>query len=373
MFNLEHAIAKWRQTLQAGGIKSARLLDELESHLREDVEQQVTAGANLEEAFDLALGRIGTACDIKTEFAKLEQQPRSKVMRVLCLVFAGAMLGINSWTLMELDLNLAQRLSGLCIVVVAALYVATVPFLPQLLSRTAYSRLMVAIKSASLFVAPLPIWALLCALHVLPDLGLMANMSIWLLFAAVAITVCACGFGTSDPSDSGGPLPPWQPQPQWIPPTRPCPPDFGIALPHSADFDSLAQQSLMIAREEAARLGHDFIGTEHVLLGVLKVAQGELVGLFEGSNIHPDALRQEIERFVPRQPVQSTAGAAPLTPRARKALQLAGAQAKKHNHPNVGAEHIFLGLLIEGSGVAAKVLKKFGIRLKSAKAQLLRG
>ena len=111
------------------------------------------------------------------------------------------------------------------------------------------------------------------------------------------------------------------------------------------------------ASEEAARLGHDYIGTEHVLLGVLRLAHGAFERLLQGLHLEPALVRVEIERVIPAQPAQAVAGAIPYTPRARKALRLAAREAKKLRQPCIGAEHIFLGLLLEGSGVAGRVLR----------------
>ncbi|MEO8428481.1 MAG: Clp protease N-terminal domain-containing protein [Verrucomicrobiota bacterium] len=127
-----------------------------------------------------------------------------------------------------------------------------------------------------------------------------------------------------------------------------------------------------LAREEAPRFHHDFIGTEHVLLGLLKSEHGVASKVLRRLGVERDAIRVEIEKIVGVGPVHQASGAIPYTPRVRKALQLAASEAKAMNHAHVGTEHIFLGLLIEGSGVAALVLKNLGIHVNRTREEILK-
>jgi Clp amino terminal domain, pathogenicity island component len=377
-FKLDQALAEWRRQMAADGIKSPELLDELESHLRDDIAQQVSFGADAQRAFDSAVLRLGRARALQREFAKsggAGKIPRRRFTQILCLTSAAFIFLINTWTLVEFDLSALERAMGLCIVVMVSVYVASVPFLGGLLSRIAHARLLGAIKILSLCSPLVPIWAILTACHAFRfEIGIIPTLIVWLLYAAIAISAFAFGFRKDRGwgGGPGGPLPPSSCGPQSIPPGGPCPPDFGISVPPANRFAPIARQSLEIASAEAARLGHDYIGTEHVLLGVLKLAPGAVASLLQKSNVHGEAVRMEIERLVSPQPPQGSAAALPLTPRARKALRFAGKEARTLNQPLINVEHILLGLRLEGGGVAALALKNLGIRIERIREEISR-
>ncbi len=372
MFNLEQAIADWRRQLADAGIKSANVLDELEDHLRDDIEQQTRSGADPQKAFDSAVLRIGQARALRDEFGRLagrSAKPGRRFVRRFCFATAVFVFLVETWTLLEYDLGVFERLAGLCMVVLVTAYLAILPFLGQWLSRAAYARFMKGAVVASLFAPLFVIYALLCACNVIHfELGFMPNFLMWLAFTAVSVTSFACCLGSDLGRDegSGGPVPPFGWEPQSIPPVRPCPPDldFGKAVPPPDEFAAGARQSLAVAREEASRLGHDFIGTEHVLLGALKLATGTAATILQNSNVDQEAVKREIERLVVAQPAQATATALPLTPRARRALRIARREARTRRQPLIDVEHIVLGLLLEGSGVAARALENLGIRVE---------
>jgi hypothetical protein len=376
MFNLDQAIGDWRRQMAAGGINSAEVLDELESHLRDDVERQARAGTDAQRAFDSAVRRLGSAKALRREFAKsggAEEPRRRRFVQGLCIAFAAGVLVINTWTLIEFDLSVLERLAGSSALALAVSYLAGVPFLHRLLSGVAHARLMGAIKIAGWFVVLLPIGALLTAVHVIHlEIGIIATMILWLLYAAVVITSFACGFGDDDGRECGsrGPLPPFLPGPQSMPPGRPCPPGAGIRLPRSKAFAPIARQTLEVAREEASRLGHDFIGTEHLLLAMLKLAEGGVATVLQNSNVDRESVRIEIERLVAPQPGHTPTATPPLTPRARRALRLAASEAKTLKSPLINAEHILLGLLREGGGVAAQALRNLGLRSERIRAAI---
>ncbi len=380
MFDLERAIHAWRRQMAAGGVHPAEVLDELESHLRDDVAAQVRSGADAGQAFAAAVRRLGPAGALGEEFTKADRarlrRPRRRFARGVCFISAAGVLLINTWTLLEYDLGAAERVAGLCAVVLVAVYLASVPFLRGLLSGAAWVRFMATLKVASLLLALVPVWALLSALGIIRfGTGIVPSMVIWLLYAAVAISLfpCAAGMDSGQEGGSGAPLPPSNPGPQTIPPNRPVPPEIDIAFPPSRALAPVARQSLESAREQARRLGHDFIGTEHVLLGVLESATGSLGAVLQNRGLDRDALRREIERLVAPLPSRATPGLLPLTPRARKALRLAGSEAKRLKHPVIGAEHLLLGLLREGGGVAAQALKNLGFRLQPLRVEISEG
>lgn len=129
-------------------------------------------------------------------------------------------------------------------------------------------------------------------------------------------------------------------------------------------FTQRARKVLLLAQEEARRLNHDFIGTEHLLLAM--VGEGEGVGpaLLAGAGVDLGRVRAEIERVVGRGTAPS-AGEMSLTPRCKRVLALAVNEARQLNHTYVGTEHLLLGLLREEEGVAARVLTGLGVELES--------
>jgi hypothetical protein len=236
MFSLDRAIAEWRRLMVAGGIKSPEVLDELEGHLRDDVEQMVRSGSREEEAFEAAVQRIGHVKALKLEFVKA---------------------GDTKWALLKRLKNLVARITD-------------VPF---------------------------------------PPLG---------------------------------------------------------------DFNASAKQTLELARAEAPRLHHDFIGTEHVLLGLLGLESGVVSKVLGRVGVDREAIRAQIAKVVGVWPPHQAAAVIPYTPRARKALLLATREAKALKHAYVGTEHILMGLLMEGSGVAALVLKNLGVQIERTREEILK-
>jgi Clp amino terminal domain, pathogenicity island component len=236
MFNLEKAIVEWRRQMTVGGIRSPRLLDELESHLRDDMEQQILSGSDPQQAFEAAVQKIGRADALKCEFEK-----------------------VGGW-----------------------------------------------------------MWALVRKLK-----GFVAG-------------------------------------------------DISTPFPPLNNFNTTARQTLEFARAEAPRFHHDFIGTEHVLLGLLKSEKGVVHNLLRRFGVDCESIRMEIEKVVGIGSAHESTAPIPFTPRARKALEIATKEAHTLNQADVGAEHIFLGLLIEGSGVAALVLKNLGVRIERTREELLK-
>jgi len=236
VFNLEQAIARWRQLMLGAGIQAPVPLEELECHLREDIERQVRTGIEEERAFELAVQQIGQAVELNQEFMKT---------------------GNAKWMML-------RKLKG---------FLLGVPEVP---------------------------------------------------------------------------------------------------LPALDNFEPAARQTLKLAPEEARQFNHDFVGTEHLLLGLTRSGSKTLLKIMQQLGVESEAVRLEIERFVSVGAVAASATEVPFTPRARQALQLAVEEARKLNQRHVKAEHIFLGLLREGSGVAAVVLKALGVQLERARAEILR-
>ena len=137
------------------------------------------------------------------------------------------------------------------------------------------------------------------------------------------------------------------------------------------NFTPRAQQVLALARKEADRFNHSYVGTEHLLLGLIKLGQGVAVNVLERMGLELEAVRMEVEKEVGSGPPQKTAGNIPYTPRVKKVLALANKEAKALNHSYVGTEHLLLGLLREGEGVAARVLKRLDVDIQRTRNEIL--
>jgi hypothetical protein len=237
MFELEKAIKEWRQQMIAAGVKTEEILNELESHLREDVEQEMRAGLSPQQAFEFAAERIGGAQQLKGEFAKVSRT-------------GGEILG-----------RLKEFLMGIS----------------------------------------------------------------------------------------------------------------EVKLPPLSAFTSNAQQTLELARAEAPRLNHDFIGTEHVLLGLLKSQTNIVPSVMRRLGVESETVRTEIEKVIGSGLPGHRVGAdIPYTPRATRALALAVKEAEGLHQTQVRPEHIFLGLIKEGEGVAALVLRNLGVDIGRARGEIVK-
>ena len=138
------------------------------------------------------------------------------------------------------------------------------------------------------------------------------------------------------------------------------------------NFTPRAQQVLALARKEADRFNHSYVGTEHILLGLIKLGQGVAVNVLQKMGLDLETVRMEVENQVGSGPETKMVGNIPYTPRVKKVLALAGKEAKVLNHSYVGTEHILLGLVQEGSGVAANVLKNLDVDSGKIRAEIER-
>jgi ATP-dependent Clp protease ATP-binding subunit ClpC len=138
------------------------------------------------------------------------------------------------------------------------------------------------------------------------------------------------------------------------------------------NFTPRAQQVLALARKEADRFNHNYVGTEHLLLGLIKLGQGVAVNVLQKMGLDLETVRMEVEKQVGSGPETKMVGNIPYTPRVKKVLALAGKEAKALNHSYVGTEHILLGLLREGEGVAARVLKSLEVDIERTRNEILK-
>jgi ATP-dependent Clp protease ATP-binding subunit ClpA len=140
-------------------------------------------------------------------------------------------------------------------------------------------------------------------------------------------------------------------------------------------FTDRARRVIVLAQEEARLLNHNYIGTEHLLLGLAHEGQGVAAKALESLGIRLEALRSQVQEII-GQGKSAPIGHIPFTPRAKKVLELSLREAKQLGHNYIGTEHILLGLIREGEGVAAQVLVKLGAdlpRVRQQVVQLLRG
>ena len=138
------------------------------------------------------------------------------------------------------------------------------------------------------------------------------------------------------------------------------------------NFTPRAQQVLALARKEADRFNHNYVGTEHILLGLIKLGQGVAVNVLQKMGLDLETVRMEVEKQVGTGPDTKVTGNIPYTPRVKKVLALASKEAKALHHSYVGTEHILLGLLREGDGVAARVLKSLEVDIERARQEVLK-
>src|SRR5467141_2570223 len=139
------------------------------------------------------------------------------------------------------------------------------------------------------------------------------------------------------------------------------------------NFTDRVRKVLQMAREEAARLHHEYVGTEHILLGLIREGEGVAAAVLTNLNVDLEDIQQKIEETVKKGKAAAAAGPdLPYTSRAKKVLELAMSEARELNHSYVGTEHLLLGLLREEKGIAAQVLTDAGVNLDAAKAETLR-
>ncbi len=136
-------------------------------------------------------------------------------------------------------------------------------------------------------------------------------------------------------------------------------------------FTERARKVLALSQEEAQRLQHNYIGTEHLLLGLVREGEGVAAKVLLNLGVQLDAIRQSVEFTIGRGD-QSVPGSIGLTPRAKKVIELAVYEARNMNHHYIGTEHILLGLVREGEGIAAMALESMGVQLKRVREETLR-
>jgi ATP-dependent Clp protease ATP-binding subunit ClpC len=139
------------------------------------------------------------------------------------------------------------------------------------------------------------------------------------------------------------------------------------------NFTERVRKVLAMAREEARRLQHEYVGTEHILLGLVREGEGVAAAVLQNLNADRDEIRETIEKLVKKGRAGATTGPdLPYTSRAKTVLEQAMTEARELGHSYVGTEHLLLGLLREERGLAAQALTELGIRVDSVRAETLR-
>src|SRR5258707_699190 len=132
-------------------------------------------------------------------------------------------------------------------------------------------------------------------------------------------------------------------------------------------FTDRARKVMQLANQEAQRFNHEYIGTEHVLLGLIREGSGVAANVLKRLGLNLETIRVEVQKLVPPRPDSVTKSHLPQTPRTKKAVEFAADEARKLGHHYVGTEHLLLGLLRKKEGLAAQVLLNLGLTLEAVR------
>ena len=136
-------------------------------------------------------------------------------------------------------------------------------------------------------------------------------------------------------------------------------------------FTERARKVILLAKEEAKRFNHDYIGTEHILLGLIREGEGVASAVLASLGLTSDKIRLEVEKLVQPGPATIVSGDIPFTPKAKKVIELAMEEARALGHNYIGTEHLLLGLIREGEGVASQVLINLGLNLDTVRMEVM--
>src|SRR3989338_5159347 len=136
-------------------------------------------------------------------------------------------------------------------------------------------------------------------------------------------------------------------------------------------FIERARKVIVFAKEEAIRFNHDYIGTEHLLLGLIREGEGVAAAVLQKMGLNLETIRLEVEKLVQPGPTTQVLGDIPFTPRSKKALELAAEESRSLGHNYIGTEHLLLGLIREGEGAASQVLLNLGLDLNKVRNEIM--
>ena len=136
-------------------------------------------------------------------------------------------------------------------------------------------------------------------------------------------------------------------------------------------FTERARKVIVYAKEEAKRFNHDYIGTDHLLLGLIREGEGVAAAVLQKLGLNLETIRLEVEKLVQAGPATQVVGDIPFTPRSKKALELSAEEARALGHNYIGTEHLLLGLVKEGEGMAYRVLLNLGLDLGKLRNEVM--
>ena len=136
-------------------------------------------------------------------------------------------------------------------------------------------------------------------------------------------------------------------------------------------FTERARKVILLAKEEAKKFNHDYIGTEHILLGLIREGEGVAAAVLQKLGLSPEKIRLEVEKLVQSGPSTMVSGDIPFTPKAKKVIELAMEEARSLGHNYIGTEHLLLGLIREGEGVASQVRMNLGLDLNRVRNEVI--
>ena len=360
MFDLEASIVEWRQRMKAAGIGPSSVLEELENHLRETVAEQIVQGAEPGRAFETAVKQLGQAERVGEEFAKLRRPgtaARKKILMAFCLLPAALVIlaaGVAIWIV---EMAWAERWTAMAVLALVTFHLLSLPafFWRPFRSSNQLVQAMVQVGVTLTWLMA----GVLFMLFLLPmlQLGRSSSIVFWALMASTPIICWLAGLiGVLRPGfDGEGPG--WAAPDVALPPRGPWP---GL-------MSSQAHDALATAREEAERWQHDYVGTEHLLLGLLALDAPWL----DRAGIDRERVRREIEGMIQAGDFSLPARQPAYTPRAFRALKLALAEARRLHHSKIEPRHLLLGLMREGEGVAGLVLRKLGLQLEVVRRKVV--
>ncbi|OGW80735.1 MAG: ATP-dependent Clp protease ATP-binding subunit ClpC, partial [Omnitrophica bacterium RIFCSPHIGHO2_02_FULL_51_18] len=137
-------------------------------------------------------------------------------------------------------------------------------------------------------------------------------------------------------------------------------------------FTERARKVILLAKQEAKRFNHDYIGTEHILLGLLREGEGVAAAVLQSLGMNLNNIRLEVEKLVQLGPTTVVSGDLPFTPKAKKVMEIAMEEARNLGHNYIGTEHLLLGLIREGEGVASQVFMNMGLDLEKVREEVIK-
>ncbi len=208
MLDLESAIAAWRQQMLVAGVTASEVLGELESHLREEVDQQMKAGASAQRAFDTAVERIGSARALKEEFDKTTTAGRvlrRQYFYPYCLVAAPLLLLVSCWTLLPGETSRKEGAWGLAAISLVAFYIGSLPGWHGRLPGSVKRLLRTAMLTGNVLVLLWPLLGTFNSLGIIPlELGIVPEMILWSVLAAWFATWLAYAVSGEPYADRNG-------------------------------------------------------------------------------------------------------------------------------------------------------------------------